>query len=138
MMAFVDDKTIALATNHTLSITANILEDRTKDDGDGPRGDFDNYTWSVSADSIVGTNEDVTGQQSIVDLIDTMLAFTKVAVATNAAVPETGSIPVSGWQEGNNYPASSGEAYIDSLSITAGSTGHATASVSFKGQGELS
>ena len=34
MMAFVEGEAIALATQHTLNISASLLEDRTKDDGD--------------------------------------------------------------------------------------------------------
>lgn len=141
MMAFVDGDAIALATNHTLNITANILEDRTKDDGDAPHGEFDNYTWNVTSDNLVGTNEDVTDEKSIVDLIDTMLSLSSVGIVTDAATPSTGSIPSGGWVENTvaaSYPESKGTAYIETLSITAGSTGHATASISFKGQGVLS
>jgi hypothetical protein len=140
MMAFVDNEAIALATQHTLNISASVLEDRTKDDGDAAVGEFDNYSWTISADSVVGVNENVTNEQTVVGLIDTMLALQKVAIVTDAARPNTGSVPESGWEAFNSsshYPASSGEAYIESLSISAGATGFATSSVSFKGQGDL-
>ena len=140
MMAFVDGEAIALATQHTLNISASLLEDRTKDDGDAAVGEFDNYSWTISADSVVGSNENVTKEQTVVELIDTMLALQKVSIVTDAATPTTGSVPESGWAAagGATYPASSGEAYIESLSISAGATGFATSSVSLKGQGELS
>lgn len=141
-MIFVDSKAIALATNHTLNITANILEERTKDDGDAPAGEFDNYTWNATSDNIVGKNDSVgSNEQSMIDLIDTMLGLNKVEVVSDAAIPTTGSVPNGGWscdEVTDDYPVSKGEAYIENLSITAGSTGYATASVSFKGQGELS
>ena len=141
MMSFVDGKAIALATNHQLNITPSILEERTKDDGDAPVGEFDTYTWGVTCDSVVGTNDNVSNEQSIVDLIDQMLAMEKVGIVTDAATPTTGSVPNSGWEDvddAKEYPASRGEAYIESISVTAPSTGNATASVSFRGQGELS
>lgn len=139
MMAFVEGEAIALATQHTLNISASLLEDRTKDDGDAAVGEFDNYSWSISTDSVVGKNESVAKEQTVVELIDTMLALQKVTIVTDAATPTTGSVPESGWSAagGATYPASSGEAYIESLSISAGATGFATSSVSFKGQGEL-
>lgn len=140
-MAFVDDKAIALATSHTLNISASILEDRTKDDGDAPVAEFDKYSWTIGADTVVGSNAGVSNEQTIVDLIDHMLTLEKVGIVTDAATPTTGSVPASGWSEAGNaneYPASSGEAYIESLSISAGASGFATSSVSFKGQGELS
>ena len=140
MMAFVEGEAIALATQHQLSISATILEDRTKDDGDAAVGEFDNYSWTISTDAVVGANESVTKEQTVVELIDRMLALEKVGIVTDAATPTTGSVPNAGWAAagGATYPASSGEAYIESLSISAGASGFATSSVSFKGQGTLS
>ena len=138
-MAFVEGEAIALATQHQLSISATILEDRTKDDGDAAVGEFDSYSWTISTDAVVGANENVANEKTAVKLIDTMLALEKVDIVTDAATPTTGSVPNAGWSAagGATYPASSGEAYIESLSISAGATGFATSSVSFKGQGDL-
>lgn len=140
-MVLVDDEAIALATNHKLNISGNILGERTKDDGDSPAAQADGYTWGMSSDNIVGTNEHVTKEHSIVDLLRTMLAMKKVEVVSDAITPATGKVPEGGWAAANDstkFPITSGEAYIESLSISAGATGFATASVSFKGQGELS
>lgn len=140
LMAFVDSKAIALATSHTLTISPSILEDRTKDDGDAPVAVFDNYSWNVSSENIVGSNDNVTNEVTVVELIDTMLALTKVGIAMDAGKPLAGSVPDSGWEQQKTvlqYTPSVGDAYIESLSITAGSTGFATSSVSFKGQGGL-
>ena len=139
LMVFADGKTVALATAHSLTISPTILEDRTKDDGDAPVGEFDTYTWSLSTDAIVGSNDKDT-ESSVVALIDKMLAMEKVSIVFDAATPKTGSIPSSGWTPANGaeYPHTSGEAWIESISISAGATGYATASVGFKGQGELS
>lgn len=141
MMAFVDGVAIAYATNHSLSVTPSILEDRTKDDGDAPVGEFDTYAWGISTDSVVGVHDVVTTEISVVDLIDTMLAMQPVTLAFDAAMPATGSVPSTGWQQANSatdYPATTGEAWIESLSISALSTGYATSSVSFIGEGDLS
>jgi hypothetical protein len=140
LMAFVEGEAIALATQHTLNISASLLEDRTKDDGDAAVGEFDSYSWTISADTVVGANENVTKEQTVVELIDTMLALQKVGIMTDAASSPTGSVPEVGWGPVGRdtvLPASRGYAYIESLSISAGSTGFATSSVSFKGQGDL-
>lgn len=140
-MAFVDGVAIAYATNHSLSITPSILEDRTKDDGDAPVGEFDTYTWNVSTDSVVGVHDVVTTEMSVVDLIDTMLAMQPVTLAFDAAMPATGVVPTTGWAQAAkdaDYPATTGTAWIESISISAGSTGYATASISFSGEGDLS
>lgn len=139
-MVFANGGAIAMATNHTLTITPSILEDRTKDDGDAPVGEFDTYTWSITTDSIVGLSGN-TNEHTIVDLIDGMLQMESVTVACDAALPASGVVPNTGWSPSNkasDYPATSGEAWIESISITAGSTGYANASITFKGQGKLS
>ena len=139
MMAFVNNQSIALATNHTLSINPNVVEERTKDDGDAPVGDIDGYTWGITSDSVVGSSSGV--EQTYQSLITMMLGKSKVGIVTDAATPATGAVPTTGWKESSNasdYPESRGEAYIESITITAGSSGSATMSVSFKGQGELS
>lgn len=141
LMAFVDGKAIALATSHTLTISPSILEDRTKDDGDAPVAIFDSYSWNISSENIVGSNDNVTNEATVVDLIDTMLALTKVGVAMDAGKPLTGSVPEGGWTPQGlltQYTPSVGDAYIESLSVSAGATGFATSSISFKGQGALS
>lgn len=139
MMAFVNSQPIALATNHTLNINPNVVEERTKDDGDAPVSDIDGYTWGVTSDSIVGTSEGA--NQTYHTLVTMIMSKSKVSLVTDAATPATGSVPSTGWQESssaNDYPESRGQAYIESITITAGSSGSATMSISFKGQGELS
>lgn len=140
VMVFVDAVAIALATNHTLTISPSILEDRTKDDGDAPVGEFDTYTWSMSSESLFGTSES-NNEMHAMQLVDKMLGLEKVQVAFDAALPTTGSVPKDGWTNAGGeggYEPRVGDAYIESLSISAGSTGFATVSATFKGQGELS
>lgn len=140
LMVFVDGVAVALATNHSLSISPSLLEDRTKDDGDVPVAEFDNYTWSLTTDCIIGENEDV-AEASVVSLIETMLAMDSVNLVFDAAKTAVGSVPANGWEANGKaaeYPTTSGKAWIESISISAGSTGYATASISFKGIGKLS
>lgn len=138
MMLFVNDHPVAFATNNTLTITPSIIEERTKDDGDGAVGDFDGYTWSMSVESLVGNNSP---GQSMASIVNNMVYLGKSRVVTDAATPATGAHPADGWAQGanvNNYPYSSGEAYTESLTISAGVSGSATMSVTFRGIGELS
>lgn len=137
LMLFVDSTTdmkpVALATNHTLTVNPSILTDRTKDDGNAPVGEFEYYDWGMSADSIVGYNEGVLNEQTIVDILDLALGMSTVYAATDAALPASGG----GWsfEDGDQY--NTGVGIIESVSISAGSTGYATASVSVKGSGSL-
>lgn len=142
MMVMIGTHPIALATNHTVSINPNVISERTKDDGDGPIGEVDGYTWSMTADSIVGTNNGVErgAEVSIAAVLGTMIQLYSVTVVSDAATPETGSVPSTGWTPAKNqsFPSMSGVAHIESVSVSAGSSGHATASVTFRGKGELS
>lgn len=142
MMVLWDSAAIALTTNHTLTVTPNILSERTKDDADAPAGDMDGYSWGMTSDSVVGTNDNVgSNERSIIQLAAKMLELSKLAVVSDAITPRTGGVPNTGWKESTDktvYPESRGAAYIESLSITAGASGYASASVSFKGEGELS
>ena len=140
LMVFIDGTPIALATSHSLTISPSLLEDRTKDDGDAPVAEFDNYTWAISTDCIIGKNND-DYENSIVYLIETMLGMGEVNLAFDASVPATGSVPENGWfpnEKEEDYPYTTGKAWIESISISAGSTGYATATITFKGQGKLS
>ena len=146
LMVFVDGAAIAYTTNHTLSINAQITEDsRTKDEALGPAGDFDHNEWDVSVDSIMGVG---TGE-NYSTLIAKMLAQQydddddEACELVFDAVDPTlaaGAVPTGGWEAGETaavYPATTGTAYIDELSFTAGESGYATMSAKFMGVSEI-
>ena len=136
-MSFVNGKAIALATEHVLTMSANILEERTKNDGANPMGVADGYTWGVSCNSLVGFHENGNVEASIVDLAKEMLGLRQVDLVFDSVANPGGASPSIGFKPsgGVDYNAKSGKAWIESLNITAGPTGYASASVSFKGEG---
>ena len=135
-MVFVDGKAIALSTNHTLNWNSSLLDERTKDDGDKTAAsEFDYASFTLTTDSIVGDNPEVTNEQTAEKLIDLMLAMTQVQLVFDATSQATGTVPAGGWAAASDasYPTMSGSAYITSLSISAGASGSATMSITFSG-----
>lgn len=146
-MAFVDDVAVAYATDHTLNINTQISTDAiTKDEALGAGGDFDHNEWEVDCNSImgVGTGENYT------TLVAKMLAqqwdddeSEVLELVFDAVDPDTaaGAVPAGGWAAGGDaavFPASTGDAYIEELSFSAGESGYATMSAKFIGAGTLS
>lgn len=140
LMSFVDGKAIAFATEHSLTVSGAILEERTKDDGRFPSGEPDGYDWSADCSSIVGLHPEGDVVVSVVDLARQMLSLQPVDLVMDSVANPTGVVPSMGWTPSGNadaYPTKSGSAWIESLSITAGASGYASASVSFRGDGDL-
>lgn len=142
IMIFDGSTTVALATNHELTIKPKIDETKTKDDALGPVGTFDYSEWDATCDSIM-TPDIHTGQENFSDLIDKQLAGTRLNLVMDAVEPATADdeVPVDGWvrdSDATNFVSLSGYAYISELSITADEEGDAKVSVSFVGDSELS
>lgn len=143
LMIRIAGRTIALATNCQLQMSANITETRTKDDAIGPAGEFDSLSWSMSSDNIVGVNEGMDElQYTHLELSRKMAAGEKIELEFTPVSDYSGSIPAEDWAgaESIGGPAVgvyTGLALIDSLSLTAPAEGDATLSVNFRGVGPL-
>lgn len=147
-MVFAAGKAVALATNHVLNISAQINEERTKDDAIGPVGEFDYADWDVTIDSVLGSTENVSLEQTYESLIGLQLAGTEVDVVFGAvpdseadkAVPEDtevgGERVPGGWHLGvtgtsptTDFPSlTCGKGIISEVSINAPESGNATVS----------
>jgi hypothetical protein len=116
------DGTMYHATECSISSTTNFDEVATKDTN-GNIVTPDTNSWSLSASGLVANKPGVSTQKDIHDIFTTHLAKTLVAV--EFATTETGDIILSG------------NAYIESVEITASTEGRATYTASFKGNGDL-
>ena len=141
LMIRIAGRTIALATNCQLQMSANITETRTKDDAIGPAGELDSLYWSMSSDNDVGVNEELdTIQYTHLELSRIMLAGEKITVEFTPVSDYEGAIPAEDWAgvvDLTSVGCYSGLALIDSLSLSAPSEGDATLSVNFRGVGRL-
>lgn len=119
----VDGETIALATNCTVNINAQLESASTKDDtGDWQVQELTGMSWDVSTDALFSATND-TGASGI-SIIDSLLAGASVNVALSL-VGATNTILLEG------------EAWISSISINAPNRQNATYTAQFQGTGEL-
>ena len=141
LMLRVGGKTIALATSCSVNTTTQIIDNRTKDDANGPAGEFDFVDWSASSENILGANENVTAEMVYDELLAAQLSGTKLEVSMSLVLDPNGAIPTEGWQKDstNNKVIKpyGGLALVESIALNAPATGEATVSVNFKAVGPL-
>ena len=139
----VNNKTIALATSCSLNTTTQVIDSKTKDDADGPAGEFDWLDWSASSENVVGFNESVTAEMVYATLMDLQINGTVVSLALVLMANAGAGIPGNsgGWVPDTTanlaFAAYGGKALIESVNLTAPVDGHATVSVNFKAVGPL-
>ena len=140
-MLRVGGKTIALATSCSVNTTTQVTDNRTKDDANGPAGEFDFVDWNASSENVLGANEDVTAEMVYDELLTAQLAGTKLEISMSLVLNPNGAIPTGGWQEdsANNKVIKpyGGLALVESINLNAPVDGVATLSVNFKAVGPL-
>lgn len=131
--------TIALATNCSFDASLNTLDARTKADN-GANDVPDDYTWSISSDSILGLNPG-TEQHTYATLMRLFLQKKPVDVEVFLASGIDNAVPADDWQPGaslsKGFEPYSGSALIKSISLKGGVGDKATIAVQLAGQGEL-
>ena len=135
MLFDANNKALAWATSHTLTITGNTVDISTKDHGFWGASEVGNLTWEI-------TSENLYCDDNYDELFDIMIAKEPVTVAfakvsnydENGLTSVGGS--VSEWTpDTTNYR--SGQAVITSLTVNANTGENATYSVTFTGAGPL-
>ena len=139
MLFDANGESIALATSHTLSISADSAQINCKDGGIWQSGTVNQLSWTIDTDNLYSTSEFDT-------LFNIMTARTPVDVyfgmkseTGTGDVDTDGSNPTSGtqkvWTKGNG--TYKGKAVITSLNVNAQSGDNATFTASFQGVGAL-
>jgi hypothetical protein len=141
LMLRVGGKTIALATSCSVNTTTQVTDNRTKDDANGPAGEFDFVDWNASSENVLGANENVTAEMVYDELLTAQLAGTKLEISMSLVLDPTGAIPTEGWKTDstNNKVIKpyGGLALVESINLNAPVDGVATVSVNFKAVGPL-
>lgn len=136
-----NNKTIALSTGCSLNTTTQVTDSKTKDDANGPAGEFDFVDWNASSENVVGVNENVTAEMVYADLLELQLAGTVIDLSLELMLNYAGAIPQSGWTPDSAankaFAAYGGKALIEIVNLNAPADGNATVSVSFKAVGPL-
>ena len=141
LMLFVNGKSIAFATNHTISINADTKETSTKDNGGFWQvSEVGMLSWTCTSENLMG---DPMAGIGFDELFDIMIArkpvtgiFALEGNSTNYIDQKLGAAPTTGWtaKTDDGY---TGQLIITSLEKNAPNGDNATMKVSFTGVGEL-
>lgn len=133
LMIFLDGKSIAFATSHTLTLTGNTLDIASKDHGFWGASIVGKRTWEISSENLFSDDGFAKMYDAWVAGTELTLVFGKASdYEINGIIDkaESWTAPTSGsyW---------SGKAYITSLTANAATGENATYSVTFTGAGAL-
>lgn len=134
LMLFVDGKTIAYATNHTLNINGETQDTSNKDEGGGDWGsqEVSILNWDASSDNLY--SEDGEGN-NFEDLFDIMVAKTPVDAIFARKSENATEVPTGGWT--SKPKGYKGKVIISSLSLNAQNGEWSSFTANFQGVGAL-
>lgn len=133
LMVFVNDKAIALATNHTLKLTAETGDSSTKDSGDWGDEEITKMTWEATSENLCSADESVNSYEQLLDLMLTREPVeVKVGIPTNITNDE---VPEEGWTVPQKYYG--GSALITDIQLNAQNGDNATMTITLTGKGQL-
>jgi predicted secreted protein len=135
LMLFYDGKSIAYATNHTLSISGETQDTSNKDEGGGgwASEEVSILSWTVSSDNLY--SEDGEGN-NFEDLFDLMVAKQPITAVFAKKAETAVDVPTGGWTPKSNS-GYTGQVVITSLELNAPNGEKATYTVQFNGVGAL-
>ena len=134
LMIFVDGEPTALATSHSISITAETSEAASKDDGAWGAATVTKFSWEGSTEALVSMDENANSFDAMYDAMMTRepvdIVSGRPSNATDDGVPEEGwTAPTT-----NLYK---GKALITSLQRNDPNGDNSTMTVTFTGVGKL-
>ena len=134
LMLFVDGKTIAYATNHTLNINGETQDTSNKDEGGGDWGsqEVSILNWDASSDNLY--SEDGEGN-NFEDLFDLMVAKTPVDAIFARKAENATEAPTGGWT--SKPKGYKGKVIISSLTLNAQNGEWSNFTANFQGVGAL-
>ena len=141
LMLFVDGKSIAFATNHTISINADTKETSTKDNGGFWQvSEVGMLSWTCTSENLMGDPQAGIGFDELFDIMIARKPVTGVFAlegdSTNYIDQKLGAAPAAGWKAKTD-DGYTGQIIITSLEKNAPNGDNATMKVSFTGVGEL-
>lgn len=134
LMIFVGGKATALATSHSLSITAETSEAASKDDGAWGAATVTKFSWEGSTEALVSMDEDANSFDSMYDAMMTRQPVELVSGQPSNATDD--GLPAEGWTAPTTKYYK-GQALITSLQRNDPNGDNSTMSVTFTGVGKL-
>lgn len=130
LMLFVNGKSIAYATNHTLNLSAELADVSNKDEGSG-----DWKVQEVKQMSWEATTENLYSVDGYDSLFTLMTAKTPITAVFAPKTESDINVPSGGtWTASSGY---TGQVIINSISVNAQVGDYATFTVNFTGVGAL-
>ena len=128
----VGGKCIAMATNCTFHISAQLEDSSTKDStGDWQEQEVTGLSWDAQCDALVTLTDNGTNGELATDLMSLMIAKTLVTLTFDQTAGTNN-------RTGQNAAIKrTGTAYINDIQITAQNRANSTFSVQFSGTGAL-
>lgn len=135
LMLFVNSKSIAYATSHSLEITGETTDTSNKDEGGGDWSsqEVSILSWTASSENLYC--EEGAGDR-FDDLFSLMVAKTPIDAVFARKAEATTDVPQAGWTKGS-APTYEGKVVITSLSLNAPNGEYASYTVQFQGVGAL-
>ena len=141
LMLFLDNKSIAFATSHTLEISADMADTSNKDEGGGDWAsqEVNLLSWTATSENLYSLDGE---GDNFADLFDIMVAKTPVdaVFCKKSAADSVTQVPTGGWSAqaaAASTPQYVGKVVINSLSLNAPNGEYATYTVNFTGVGAL-
>lgn len=136
LMLFLDTKSIAYATNHTLEISGETQDTSNKDEGGGgwSSNEVSILSWSATSDNLYSVDGE---GDNFEDLFDLMIAKTPIdaVFAKKSQASSVVDVPTGGWTAGaTGYM---GKVVITNLTLNAPHGEYATYTVQLQGIGAL-
>lgn len=135
MMLFLNNKSIAYATSHTLEISGETADTSNKDEGGGDWAsqEVNLLSWTASSENMYSTDGN---GENFDDLFDLMIAKTPIEAIFSKKSSTATDVPEGGWTPttANGYK---GKVVITSLSLNAPNGEYSTYTVNFTGVGAL-
>lgn len=134
MMLFLDGKSIALATTHTLSISGDTQDTSNKDEGGGDwaSSEVSKLSWTASSENMYSLDGE---GDNFDDLYDLMIKKEPFAITFSKKSETATDVPTGGWTA--SKPDYEGKGMITSLELNAPNGEYATYSVQITGVGAL-
>ena len=134
MMLFVNGKSIAYATSHTLTISGDTQDTSNKDEGGGDwaSNEVSTLSWTAQSENMYSIDGD---GSNFDDLFDIMVAKTPVTATFSKKTETAVNVPEGGWTA--SKPDYEGKVVITSLELNAPNGEYATYTVQFTGIGAL-
>lgn len=141
MMLFVGGKSIAFATNHTLTISADTKETSSKDSGGKwQTSEVGTLSWTCSSENLCGNSTAGIGFDELFEYMVARKPITGVFAlegdSTNLEENKLDAVPTAGWKPKAN-DGYTGQMIITNLEKNAPNGDNATFKVDFTGVGAL-